>query len=255
MRSSAGLQCVGINRGALGSFLGSVHGRRRLRRVRQTACPRSRCRRACRSPSTMRSRRMAGSRTVRSSVSSGCRRCMPRGSRPSSQPRLPAKSFVVHNINFPYPCAGDAQVRRTVPARIMSKGLFSPRADDGAHKFAFKHTARRTCHPSPSLRTLAALDSGFISHRRCSDYSKLGLRSESGTVIAFVGMIEVQNLTRVFRTYKKLPGFWGGVKGLSSTGSMRTRRHRQKDAALLDRRGGEFVGFLGPRTGRERQRP
>ena len=29
-------------------------------------------------------------------------------------------------------------------------------------------------------------------------------------------MIEVQNLTRIFRTYKKLPGFWGGVKGLFS---------------------------------------
>ena len=27
-------------------------------------------------------------------------------------------------------------------------------------------------------------------------------------------MIEVQNLTRVFRTYKKKPGFWGGVRGL-----------------------------------------
>jgi ABC-type uncharacterized transport system ATPase subunit len=27
-------------------------------------------------------------------------------------------------------------------------------------------------------------------------------------------MIEVSHLTRVFRTYKKVPGFWGGVKGL-----------------------------------------
>jgi hypothetical protein len=27
-------------------------------------------------------------------------------------------------------------------------------------------------------------------------------------------MIEVRHLTRVFRTYKKQPGFWGGVKGL-----------------------------------------
>ena len=27
-------------------------------------------------------------------------------------------------------------------------------------------------------------------------------------------MIEVQNLTRVFRTYKKKPGFWAGVRGL-----------------------------------------
>jgi len=27
-------------------------------------------------------------------------------------------------------------------------------------------------------------------------------------------MIEVKNLTRIFRTYKKAPGFWGGVKGI-----------------------------------------
>jgi ABC-2 type transport system ATP-binding protein len=27
-------------------------------------------------------------------------------------------------------------------------------------------------------------------------------------------MIEVDHLTRVFRTYKKQPGFWGGVRGL-----------------------------------------
>ena len=29
-------------------------------------------------------------------------------------------------------------------------------------------------------------------------------------------VIEVKNLTRIFRTYKKQPGFWGGVKGLFS---------------------------------------
>ena len=27
-------------------------------------------------------------------------------------------------------------------------------------------------------------------------------------------MIEVDGLTRIFRTYKKQPGFWGGVRGL-----------------------------------------
>ena len=56
-------------------------------------------------------------------------------------------------------------------------------------------------------------------------------------------MIEVEHLTRVFRTYKKQPGFWGGVKGLF---------HRQFDevAAANDIsfsiKEGEFVGFLGP---------
>src|SRR5713101_7750762 len=55
-------------------------------------------------------------------------------------------------------------------------------------------------------------------------------------------MIEVEHLTRVFRTYKKRPGFWGGVKGLF---------HREfEEAAANDVTftiaEGEFVGFLGP---------
>lgn len=56
-------------------------------------------------------------------------------------------------------------------------------------------------------------------------------------------MIEVQNLTRVFRTYKKHPGFWGGIKGLF-------KRDFEETAAAKDItfsiREGEFVGFLGP---------
>ena len=56
-------------------------------------------------------------------------------------------------------------------------------------------------------------------------------------------MIEVRNLTRVFRTYKKQPGFWGGVKGLF-------RREFEETAAAkdisFDIAEGEFVGFLGP---------
>ena len=56
-------------------------------------------------------------------------------------------------------------------------------------------------------------------------------------------MIEVENLTRVFRTYKKQPGFWGGVKGL-------VKRDFEEIAAAKDIsfkiEEGEFVGFLGP---------
>jgi ABC-2 type transport system ATP-binding protein len=56
-------------------------------------------------------------------------------------------------------------------------------------------------------------------------------------------MIEVENLTRIFRTYKKQPGFWGGVKGLF-------RREFEETAAAKDIsfsiKEGEFVGFLGP---------
>ncbi|HEU5079431.1 MAG TPA: ABC transporter ATP-binding protein [Opitutaceae bacterium] len=56
-------------------------------------------------------------------------------------------------------------------------------------------------------------------------------------------MIEVRNLTRVFRTYKKRPGFWGGIRGL-------VRREFEETAAAkdvtFDISEGEFVGFLGP---------
>jgi ABC-2 type transport system ATP-binding protein len=56
-------------------------------------------------------------------------------------------------------------------------------------------------------------------------------------------MIEVRQLTRVFRTYKKRPGFWGGVRGL-------VHREFEETAAArdisFDIQEGEFVGFLGP---------
>ncbi len=56
-------------------------------------------------------------------------------------------------------------------------------------------------------------------------------------------MIEVTNLTRVFRTYKKAPGFWGGVKGLFHREFEETAA--AKDVSFLIEEG-EFVGFLGP---------
>ncbi len=56
-------------------------------------------------------------------------------------------------------------------------------------------------------------------------------------------MIEVENLTRVFRTYKKLPGFWGGVKGLFNREFEQTVAARDVSFSIRE---GEFVGFLGP---------
>ncbi|MDR1011711.1 MAG: ATP-binding cassette domain-containing protein [Opitutaceae bacterium] len=56
-------------------------------------------------------------------------------------------------------------------------------------------------------------------------------------------MIEVRNLTRIFRTYKKRPGFLGGIYGLF-------KRDFEEIAAAkdvsFDISKGEFVGFLGP---------
>jgi ABC-2 type transport system ATP-binding protein len=56
-------------------------------------------------------------------------------------------------------------------------------------------------------------------------------------------MIEVQNLTRVFRTYKKAPGFWGGVKGLFNRDFEETAAAKDISFSIGE---GEFVGFLGP---------
>ncbi|WP_414663746.1 ABC transporter ATP-binding protein [Horticoccus sp. 23ND18S-11] len=56
-------------------------------------------------------------------------------------------------------------------------------------------------------------------------------------------MIEVQNLTRVFRTYRKVPGFWGGVRGLFKREFDETAAAKDVSFSVAE---GEFVGFLGP---------
>jgi len=56
-------------------------------------------------------------------------------------------------------------------------------------------------------------------------------------------MIEVQNLTRVFRTYKKRPGFWGGVRGLFNREFEELAAAKDISFSIGE---GEFVGFLGP---------
>jgi ABC-2 type transport system ATP-binding protein len=58
-----------------------------------------------------------------------------------------------------------------------------------------------------------------------------------------VNVIEVQNLTRIFRTYKKQPGFWGGVKGLFNRKYDETAAAKDVTFSIAE---GEFVGFLGP---------
>jgi ABC-2 type transport system ATP-binding protein len=56
-------------------------------------------------------------------------------------------------------------------------------------------------------------------------------------------MIEVRNLTRVFRTYKKPPGFWSGVRGLFHREFEEISAARDVTFSIAE---GEFVGFLGP---------
>ena len=56
-------------------------------------------------------------------------------------------------------------------------------------------------------------------------------------------MIEVDGLTRVFRTYRKRPGFWGGVRGLFHREYEETAAAKDISFRIVE---GEFVGFLGP---------
>src|SRR5271170_713084 len=56
-------------------------------------------------------------------------------------------------------------------------------------------------------------------------------------------MIEVKGLTRIFRTYKKPPGFWAGVKGLFHREYEEIAAAKDIDFSIAE---GEFVGFLGP---------
>ena len=90
---------------------------------------------------------------------------------PALAAATPPRSFIVHNINFPSPCGPAAEVRRTVPARSLLPGLFSPPAADGTHRLVFKLGADTS--PASPLTDRAALDAGFISHS-VLDFSKLG---------------------------------------------------------------------------------
>jgi 5'-nucleotidase len=83
----------------------------------------------------------------------------------------PARCFTVHNVNFPFPCRPDSPLRRTVPARMVIPGLFSPAQDDGTHRFVF-HLGQ-DLSPSEPLTDRAALAQGFISHT-VLDYTRLG---------------------------------------------------------------------------------
>jgi 5'-nucleotidase len=80
-------------------------------------------------------------------------------------------AFVVHNINFPLPCAERCEVARTVPARVKVPGLFSPAADDGTHRFVFQLGV--DVSPEEPLTDRACLASGRISHT-VLDYRTLG---------------------------------------------------------------------------------
>src|SRR5579871_208616 len=56
-------------------------------------------------------------------------------------------------------------------------------------------------------------------------------------------IIEVKDLTKVYRTYHKEPGFGGAIRGLFKR---RFEETRAADAVSFSIEEGELVGFLGP---------
>ena len=81
------------------------------------------------------------------------------------------RSFTVHNLNFPFPCRAETEIRRTVPAQVIVPGLFSPAQDDGTHRFVFQ-LGEDVSPPAP-LTDRAALTAGYISHS-ILDYRRIG---------------------------------------------------------------------------------
>ena len=81
------------------------------------------------------------------------------------------RSFIVHNVNFPLPCTPASVVRRTVPARVVVPGLFSPAGDDGTHRLVFRYGDDLS--PPELVTDRVALAAGEISHT-VLDYKKLG---------------------------------------------------------------------------------
>jgi len=55
--------------------------------------------------------------------------------------------------------------------------------------------------------------------------------------------IEVSGLTKIFRTYKKFPGFLGALRGLASREYAETAAAKDVSFQIAE---GELVGFLGP---------
>lgn len=86
--------------------------------------------------------------------------------------QTPAGGFVVHNLNFPFPCLPDTPVRRTVPARVHVPGLFSAPSPDGRHHMRWGEICDFS--PPQPLTDRACLQNGHISHS-VLDYGQLGL--------------------------------------------------------------------------------
>ncbi len=86
-------------------------------------------------------------------------------------PATPARSFIVHNLNFPDPCRPDTPVRRSVPAHFFAPGLFTPADNEGCHNLIW--IEGEDVSPAEPLNDIRCLELGHISHS-VLDYRKLG---------------------------------------------------------------------------------
>ncbi len=86
-------------------------------------------------------------------------------------PTIAPKSFTIHNVNFPFPCRPDTEVKRTVPSHFFMPGLFSPADDDGTHRLLW--TAGKDVSPPRLVTDLGTVSAQHISHS-ILDYRRLG---------------------------------------------------------------------------------
>jgi 5'-nucleotidase len=80
--------------------------------------------------------------------------------------------FIVHNLNFPYPCNEDSETRRSVPAHVVVPKLFVPAAEEGSHRMEFSYG--EDLSPKDLVTDRGLLAQGKISHS-ILDYTRLGM--------------------------------------------------------------------------------
>lgn len=86
-------------------------------------------------------------------------------------PTTPRRSFIIHNVNFPYPCLPESVVKRTVPAQILMPGFFSKADANNLHQL--KWTNGEDVSPTEPLTDVRCVAAKHISHT-VLDYRKLG---------------------------------------------------------------------------------
>ncbi|MDX2188108.1 MAG: 5'/3'-nucleotidase SurE [Opitutaceae bacterium] len=74
------------------------------------------------------------------------------------------RSFVVHNLNLPYPCPEELTFHSTVPAPSLTPRLFTPADDKAHHRFSFRLGDEIPLIDLGKLTDRAALRTGRGSH-------------------------------------------------------------------------------------------